>query len=103
MSTLKNPPLERRRAKRHPARDAITLWWTDHPLRTIQGHLVDKSKTGMRITHGCVALGQGQQVRFQHAGGEGIARTIWTRIVADSVESGLLILPEVHTSPRPNG
>jgi len=92
MSTLRKAPAERRRQARQPSSDAITLWWTDYTLRTIQGHLVDKSKTGLRITHSCLALGQGQHVRFQHAGGEGIARTIWTHIVADSVESGLLIL-----------
>jgi len=96
MPDLSNPTLERRRHEREPASGPITLWWTDCVPCTIDGNLLDQSKSGLRLAHHCFTLGPGQQVNFQHAGGKGTARTIWTRIVEDSVESGLLILPDDH-------
>jgi len=94
MSVLRESPADRRRHQRQAASGPITLWWADYSPGKIQGRLVDISESGLRIAHGCTALGQGQQVHFHHAGGEGTARTIWTRIVGESVESGLLILPD---------
>jgi hypothetical protein len=94
MSAMSEPSAERRTRARHPARGPITLWWTDCTRCTVEGLLVDRSEAGFRVVYGCAALSPGQQVHFQHAGGEGIARTIWTRIVADSIESGFLILSD---------
>ena len=93
MSLVSEPSADKRRHERKLASGPITLWWGDASLPTIQGRLLDMSETGFRVAHNCIALGQGQQVHFQYADGEGTARTIWTRILSDSAESGLLILP----------
>ncbi len=92
MSLLRQPKEERRRHARRPASGPITLWRTEFTRRKIEGRLVDTSEGGFRVAHGCAGLGPGLVVHFEHAAGEGIARTVWTRILADTVETGLVIL-----------
>jgi len=86
------PPEEQRRHLRQPAEGRVTLWCADCVPNKIDGRLTDTSEGGFRVAHTCAALGAGQQVRYQHSGGEGIACTVWTRILAGSVESGLRII-----------
>ena len=93
----RQPEVERRRHERHPANGRITLWWTDGTGRKIEGRLVDISASGFRVAHGCAEVGAGDEVRFEHPGGEGMARTIWTRILAESVETGLVVLSQSLT------
>lgn len=101
MPELTRSQEERRRHERKPASGPITLWWTECTRRKIEGRLLDLSQGGFRIAHTCAALGPGEQVQFEHAGGTGTARTVWTRIVADSVETGLLITGERIVITRP--
>jgi hypothetical protein len=92
VSVLNEPPEDRRQADRRPANGPITIWWTECKRLQIEGQLVDASATGFRVAHHFAGLDPGQQVQFRYAGGEGIARTVWTRIAADAVETGFHVL-----------
>ena len=92
MSVMNSAEDEKRRQKRIRADGPVTLWCMDCTPSRIEGQVTDTSEEGFRVVHRCAALGAGRQVRFEHAGAEGIARTVWTRIVADSVESGFQVI-----------
>ena len=92
MSVLRKARGERRQRDRQPANGPITLWWMECKQCKIEGRLVDASDSGFRVAHDFAGLGPGQHVHFEHARGKGIACTVWTRIVADTVESGFHIL-----------
>jgi hypothetical protein len=103
MSVLRQAEGERRRHVRRPASGPVTLWWTEWVRRKIEGRLVDISESGFRMAHGCAELSSGQEVHFEHAGGEGMARTVWTRISAESVETGLIVLSNSLTDETAAG
>jgi hypothetical protein len=52
---------------------------------------VDVSASGFRMIHECPALTAGQFVEFSHFEAEGRARVVWTRILANAVESGFVL------------
>ncbi|MFN7996110.1 MAG: hypothetical protein U0Q18_21045 [Bryobacteraceae bacterium] len=87
-----NPLHEQRRHPRQPAEGSVTLWCVDCSPNKIEGRLTDTSEDGFRMVHTCAGLGAGRQVRFEHSGAEGIACTVWSRILADSVETGLRLI-----------
>jgi hypothetical protein len=89
--------VERRTELRHDAEGEIKFWPEALAFRTIPGRLADLSGEGFRARHGCQELGPGQFVRFQHAGAEGRARVVWTRIVGERVESGFRIVGPAPT------
>lgn len=100
---MNGPSPERRLAARRAAGGPVTLCWTDCTRRKITGTLLDSSESGFRIMHSHAALGQGQEVQFEHAEGEGTARTVWTRVLEGSVESGLVILKHDRLKARSAG
>jgi len=89
---------EKRRGDRRPASGSVTLWWTDVTPQKITARLVDTSESGFRVGHSFPGLSPGQEVQFEYLGGAGIARTIWTRIAGNIVESGLFILRDQRFS-----
>jgi hypothetical protein len=83
---------ERRAEARRAAHEEVTLWLNGSALTTVSGRLVDIAKSGFRARHHSPALLPGHIVDFQLGGVNGRARVVWTRIVAEHVESGFLIL-----------
>ena len=53
---------------------------------------MDKSSHGFRILHESKELIPGLEVHFQHETASGHARVIWTHILGEHRESGLLVL-----------
>lgn len=92
MPTEDSKHSERRAETRRPARGEVTLWLNGSALTTVSGHLVDIAKSGFRAQHHSPALLPGHIVEFDLAGVNGRARVVWTRILAEHVESGFLIL-----------
>ena len=43
------------------------------------------------MVHDCAALTAGQFVEFSHVEAKGRARVVWTRILAEAVESGFVL------------
>jgi len=58
----------------------------------LDGVLLDTSSHGFRALHNCRTLAAGQVVSFEHSGGSGRARVVWTRIEGDQVQSGFFAL-----------
>ncbi len=87
---------EQRREERRPAQGEVRLFMDDMHSE-IHGHLLDTSQSGFRVAHSVATLRSGQIVGFEHSRNEGAARTIWTRITGDRVESGFLILDVPRT------
>jgi hypothetical protein len=56
------------------------------------GSLVDTSEHGFRARHMMPNLNPGQQVRYRHSGGSGLARVVWNRILGSKVESGFFLV-----------
>ena len=83
---------ERRVEARRVARGQVVLWLDGSALTTVSGHLMDIAKSGFRARHHLPTLRPGQIVEFEHVGVNGRARVVWTRILAEHVESGFLIL-----------
>jgi hypothetical protein len=83
---------ERRAETRQAATGEVTLWLNGSALTTVSGHLMDIAKLGFRAQHHSPALRPGHIVEFDLAGVNGRAQVVWTRILADRVESGFLIL-----------
>jgi hypothetical protein len=84
---------ERRGAPRVAASGAVQLTPENAGERVIDGHLIDLSSSGFRAQHGSRLLDSGETVVYAFAGRSGRARVVWTRIVAEHVESGFLLLP----------
>jgi hypothetical protein len=83
---------DRRREKRRAAEGEVRLF-IDEPLPfETSGRLVDVSKGGFRAAHHYAELGAGREVRFRHQSAEGKARVVWTRILAQDIESGFMVL-----------
>jgi|HubBroStandDraft_1064217.scaffolds.fasta_scaffold476994_2 hypothetical protein len=84
---------DRRGERRRMAAGDVTLW-LNGSLLTVSGHLMDLTKSGFRAGHSSPTLRSGHIVEFELAGVSGRARVVWTRVLADQVESGFLILAE---------
>jgi hypothetical protein len=82
---------EKRREARHPGSGSVLVRSETPGSRDIQGKLVDVSASGFRMAHECAALTAGQYVEFAHVEAKGRARVVWTRIVAQTVESGFVV------------
>jgi len=83
---------ERRKEPRTPASGLIELTFSDPKPVTIQGQLVDISAGGFQVSHLFASLRSGQEVSFSHAGGQGRARVMWTRVVTGAVNTGFLVV-----------
>lgn len=83
---------ERRRHPRVPASGPIQLHGEDPLPFRVDGELVDVSEGGFRLAHRHATLHPGQEVRFEHPGGQGWARVMWTCVSPGRVESGCMIL-----------
>jgi hypothetical protein len=82
---------ENRREARYPGRGSVLVRSEGPGSRDIRGKLVDVSANGFRMAHDCTALTAGQYVEFSHVESKGRARVVWTRIVAEAVESGFVV------------
>jgi hypothetical protein len=82
---------EKRRETRYPGRGSVLVRSESPGSRDIRGKLVDVSANGFRMAHDCTALTAGQYVEFSHVESKGRARVVWTRIVAEAVESGFVV------------
>jgi hypothetical protein len=71
---------------------AIILRYSDPRPAEIAGRLLDMSEQGFRVAHFDPTLQPGRIVRFHHVTMDGQACVMWTRSLADHVESGLRIL-----------
>ena len=86
-------PTDRRAEPRPRADGRIDLRPEGFTPSLISGQMLDISRTGFRARHTFRGLTSGQMVRYAFGRVEGRARVVWTRIMADHVESGFLILP----------
>jgi hypothetical protein len=89
---------ERRTDPRYAAAGEVRLRQSYTPGLPFVGQLMDIAKTGFRARHNRFALGSGELVDFEFDGHRGLARTMWTRIVDDHVETGFRICHETGTS-----
>src|ERR1039457_1485845 len=90
-SEPRDAPANRRRESRKLA--AGTGWM--EPLDGTgreEVRLMDTSPSGFRPRHRRRPLSAGERVRFHHARAEGVAVSIWNRVMGDDVESGFLIV-----------
>jgi hypothetical protein len=92
MSTKDSKGRERRTEERRAASGEVTLWLNGAALTTVSGCLMDIAQSGFRAQHHSPTLLPGHIVEFQLAGVNGRAQVVWTRILAEHVESGFLIL-----------
>jgi hypothetical protein len=83
---------EKRREERKPAQGPVWIHFDNPQSIEIQGHLVDVSPSGFRMSHGYPSLDAGQVVDFSHALAEGSARVMWNRILDRTVETGFLVI-----------
>jgi hypothetical protein len=96
--------IDRRGEPRDPADGEVRLCQAQMPGGPFVGHLLDMAVTGFRARHNRFTLGAGELVAFEFAGRRGLARAVWTRIIADQVETGFRICrdkgpPEARASP----
>src|SRR5271157_2048675 len=92
MPTKDSKGNERRAETRRAANGEVTLWLNGSALTTVSGRLMDVAKSGFRAQHHSSELRPGHIVEFDLAGVNGRAQVVWTRILAERVESGFLIL-----------
>jgi hypothetical protein len=83
---------EKRREARRIATGEVRVVFTDPEPLEIDGKLIDVSPNGFRMTHDCTELRSGQVVDFAHVEANGRAQVIWTRILAEGIESGFLVV-----------
>jgi hypothetical protein len=91
-SLSRTPYENRRRTPRHSGGGGIEIVFGDLAAEAIRAQLLDFSAMGFRITHHCPYLKTGEEVLFRRAGEEGTARVMWNRVLAQRVETGLLVL-----------
>lgn len=84
---------ENRKEPRRSASGAVRVKFSNPQPFEIQGHLIDISASGFRMSHECTALETGQIVEFAHVESSGRARAMWNRIVDARVETGFLVVP----------
>ena len=84
--------VERRRSQRTRIDGEVVLLFDDPDPVEVHGRLVDLSSEGLRVAHHHKALRTGQQVAFCHSFAQGSAQVVWTRVVGDDVDTGLLVL-----------
>jgi hypothetical protein len=82
---------DKRREARYPGRGGVLVRSENPGVPLIQGKLLDVSASGFRMVHDCAALTAGQFVEFSHVEAKGRARVVWTRILAETVESGFVL------------
>ena len=80
---------DRRQAPRFSVEGQVKLRVESSPLLAVEGWAVDQSSTGFRIRHDCRLLRPGQRVYFEAPFGNGFAIVVWSRILPESVETGL--------------
>jgi hypothetical protein len=83
---------EKRREERRQASGVVHIRFSDPQPLEIEGHLMDISSSGFRMTHGFQSLEAGQLVEFSHIEARGHARVMWNRIVEQRVETGFLVI-----------
>lgn len=83
---------EKRREERRFATGEVHVKFIDPEPLEIDGKLMDVSASGFRMWHDCMALCSGQLVDFTHIEAKGRAQVIWTRILAEGVETGFLVV-----------
>jgi hypothetical protein len=83
---------EKRREPRREASGVVHVRFSDPQAVEIEGHLMDVSPGGFRMSHHFASLAAGQIVEFSHVEAKGRARVIWNRILADGVETGFLVV-----------
>ncbi len=84
---------ERRREPRYALNGPVEMRVDEPVTRFFRGELVDWSQSGFRVSHHNTELHTGQSIRFRHPRGSGLAKVMWTRILAGQIESGFLVLP----------
>jgi PilZ domain len=83
---------EKRREPRREATGVVHVRCAEAPPREIEGRLMDVSPSGFRMSHGSAWLATGQVVEFSYLEASGRARVMWTRILAEQVETGFLVV-----------
>ncbi|HTS29972.1 MAG TPA: PilZ domain-containing protein [Bryobacteraceae bacterium] len=87
--------VERRSEARVPAGGAVVRLRKSNTLSaSFTGLLVDLARHGFRARHSCLLLRSGELVDFEFPGQQGLASTVWTRIVDGEAETGFRILNE---------
>ncbi len=85
-------PRPERQAERRHVRGGVTVVTVDSPGCVIEGQLMDVSCGGFRFSHHDRGLRSGQKVAVVYPWGQLQAQVVWTRISADGVESGCMVL-----------
>jgi hypothetical protein len=83
---------EKRSEARRLATGEVRVKFVDPEPLEIDGKLMDVSSSGFRMSHDCTALRSGQLVDFAHVEARGRAKAMWTRILAEGVETGFLVV-----------
>jgi hypothetical protein len=84
--------VERRTEPRNLASGRIEFVVQAASQVVFEGELLDLSRGGFRAFHRRTNLSTGEEVRFSHPGGSGVAKVMWCRILAGQVESGFLVV-----------
>jgi hypothetical protein len=87
-----SPQHESRREPRRAAEGSVLVEFRNPQQREVEGRLVDLSPNGFRMAHASIELIPGMVVKFSHSVASGEARVVWSRILANRVETGFLIL-----------
>ncbi|MBZ5618346.1 MAG: hypothetical protein LAQ69_06365 [Acidobacteriia bacterium] len=88
---------ERRTEPRVLVTEEVRLRQSSALAGSFLGRLMDTAAHGFRARHNCLTLTSGQLVDFAYRGRQGLACTVWTRIVDGEAETGFRILPEPDT------
>jgi hypothetical protein len=88
--------LDQRRGERRAAEGSVSFVVAELDGISVSGQLLDLSESGFRASHNCPALQSGQIVCFEHPCGSGTARVVWNRMVGNMVESGFVVVGQIH-------
>jgi hypothetical protein len=83
---------DRRRATRQASSGRVEISFQDPVPATVEGELIEVSKTGFRASHASKGLNPGLEIEYRHDGHSGRARVIWTHVQEGNRVSGFLIL-----------
>ncbi len=93
------PPEHGQEGRREPRRKAeglvfLTARTSSTPALVISGFLVNLSESGFCASHRPEEISPGREVAFCHAAGLGVAEVVWTRVLAQEVQSAFAILED---------
>jgi hypothetical protein len=85
---------DRRCEPRERADGLVRLFTVREERLVFEGDMVDVSHSGFRLEHTHQRISSGEEYIFESPYTSGIARVMWNRILAKTVETGFLIVSQ---------